>query len=441
MAIDYFFDNQIRRYLIQVTRVFGQFSWESTINGQLVTKMIPSTLASQNFNVAAITTNNTDVFTQTTPQFSTYLRDIQMDPEARQTPNFERFLQVTERGIDDATGEYTSNVGNRYTVQSYMPVPYRMLVTVYLWTSNFNQKCQIMEQVMAIFNPSVTLQSNTNPIDWTSLTSLEMTSVQWTNNSYPLANQNTIELATMEFSIPIWINAPSKIKKQKLIQKIISNMGQMENLITDTVGDLWSDPNELLGRVCVTYDDYGVILLDGNKVKLVNGDNGKFNNDGTLPDWSKLVDESGLYVKDRSEIVLTYDYDDVDVEIAGLFYYTNETNVVDIIFSQMPTSTYTINGIIDPEATNPTNKLKNAIEGDTYLILSDINNEYGFNSLVAKTNDLIYFDGDNWLVKYSPIDNIVIYNERSSKYYVWTNKHWEDIFSGTKKNIKWQLRL
>lgn len=441
MAIDHFYDNQLRRYLIQVTRVFGQFSYQyKNQQNQNVISTIPSTLASMNFNVAALTTNNTDAFVQTAPQFSTYFRDLQLAPEERQTPNFERRVQVAEREIDEETGEYTGNCGNRYTVQSYMPVPYRMMVTVYLWTTNMDQKCQIMEQVLTLFNPSITLQSNTNPLDWTSLTSMELTGITWSNNSYPLANNANIEVSSMDFTIPIWLNAPSKVKRQKLINKIITNVGEVDNIVTDKVGDLWIDDNELLARVCVTYENYGVQILD-NKLKLINSDSGLYNSDGSVPNWKSLVDEIGTYVEGKSRIILTYDYENVDVDVSGLFYFTDEDNIVNYTIDSLPSATYTVNAIIDPENTNPNNKLKSAKEGDTYLIISDINNNNGFNGLEAKTNDLIYFDGDNWLLKYRPNDNIVIYNNTSKRYFIWTSNHWEDILDSEKKNLKWKLEL
>lgn len=433
MALDYFYDSQLRRYLIQVTRVFGQFSYQLTdSNGTKITKSIPSTLASSNFNVAAITTNNTDIFAQTAPQFSTYFRDLQIDPESRQCPNFERHLNVTEREINE-NGEYTGNAGNRYTISSLMPVPYKMIVTVYLWTTNMDQKCQIMEQVLTLFNGALTLQSNTNPLDWTALTTMEMTGLQWTNNSYPFANGGTVELATMDFSIPIWINPPSKIKQQKLIQKIITQIGKPDDLITDTVGDLWSN-NENLQRICVTYDDYKVEILDGYKAKLVNYSINK-------PSWKDLVEKTGTYVEGKSKIIFTYDYLNIDIDVICDFTFTDEEDIIDYTITNYPDYKYEINGIIDPDVTNPNTKLKNSSEGDSYLILRDINSNNGFNGLTAHANDIIYFDGDNWLLKYSPSDNIVIYNTRSKKYFVWDGHNWDDIFSSEKQNIKWKLEI
>lgn len=442
MALEYFYDSQLRRYLLQVTRVFAQFTYQLTdSDGNQITKTIPSTLASQSFNVAALTTQNTENFAQTAPQFSVYFRDLQMDPESRQTPNFERYKHVTERQIDTSDDSYTGNAGNRYTVQSFMPVPYRMIVTVYLWTTNLNQKCQIMEQLLTVFNPSISLQSNTNPLDWTALTYMEMTSLQWTNNSYPLANAAGIELSSIDFTIPVWINPPSKIKKQTLINKIISNIGKPDDLITDTVGNLWSTQDDLYATVCVTYDNYKVQILDGNKAVLKSGDNGKYNSDGTLPSWKDLVGRNGTYDENKSKIILTYSYLNTDVEVICSFTFTDEPNVIDYTITNYPIPVYTIDGIINPSNTNPENQLKNVPENSSYLILQDINSDYGFYGLTAKTNDIIYFDGDNWLVKYSPSDNVVIFNSRSNKYFIWDNHNWDDIFSGVKDNISWRLSI
>ena len=48
-----------------------------------------------------------------------------------------------------------------------------------IWSGNTDQKLQLLEQVLILFNPSIQLQQNQNPLDWTSLYEVELTDIQW----------------------------------------------------------------------------------------------------------------------------------------------------------------------------------------------------------------------------------------------------------------------
>ena len=41
-----------------------------------------------------------------------------------------------------------------------MPVPYLLNMQVDVWTSNTDQKLQLMEQILVLFNPALEIQHN-----------------------------------------------------------------------------------------------------------------------------------------------------------------------------------------------------------------------------------------------------------------------------------------
>ena len=61
------------------------------------------------------------------------------------------------------------DLGNLYSTDRYMPVPYNLTMQVDIWSGNTDQKLQLLEQILILFNPSIQLQQNTNPLDWTSV--------------------------------------------------------------------------------------------------------------------------------------------------------------------------------------------------------------------------------------------------------------------------------
>ena len=52
-------------------------------------------------------------------------------------------------------------------------------------TSNTDQKLQLLEQILVLFNPALEIQQNDNPVDWTTITTVELTDIQWTSRSIP----------------------------------------------------------------------------------------------------------------------------------------------------------------------------------------------------------------------------------------------------------------
>src|ERR1700691_2000811 len=223
--LDYWYDAQIRRYCLQFLRIFSGFKYETgiTASGDHILRTVPATLASRDKQTANIINNNTENTAHTIPQFSVFIKSIEQIDERRQDPNFIRMENITERGIDPVTNLYTNKRGLQYTVESYMPVPYDLVLTVDLWTSNENQKHQLMEQILTLFNPSIDLQTSTNSVDWTALTIVKLTGpIEWTSTNFPVTTD--VEITSINFTLPIWINPPSKVKRSNIITEIITNI-------------------------------------------------------------------------------------------------------------------------------------------------------------------------------------------------------------------------
>ena len=78
-----------------------------------------------------------------------------------------------------ADGTYSNKLGAGYTVEKVMPSPFRLEVTADIWTTNTDQKLQIIEQLLVLFNPSINIMTSDNEFDWSALTYTEMTNVNW----------------------------------------------------------------------------------------------------------------------------------------------------------------------------------------------------------------------------------------------------------------------
>jgi hypothetical protein len=108
---------------------------------------------------------------------SCYVTGLEYNAERRQDPTFIDKKHIRMRKFDPNTNEYTTQQGNAFTVERVMPVPYTLQLNVDVWTSNTNQKLQLLEQLLVLFNPALEIQSTDNYLDWTSLSYMLLVSM------------------------------------------------------------------------------------------------------------------------------------------------------------------------------------------------------------------------------------------------------------------------
>ena len=163
------------------------------------------------------------------PFIACYIKDLQFDRARMQDPTFVSKLQIRERAFNENNQEYLNVQGSNYTVERIMPTPYTLTFNADLWTSNTEQKLQIWEQIVVLFNPSFEIQTTDNYIDWTSLSYVELSSQVWSSRAIPQGVSEDIDIQTLTFTTPVWITPPAKIKKLGVVTKIISNIFAVAN--------------------------------------------------------------------------------------------------------------------------------------------------------------------------------------------------------------------
>lgn len=212
----------------------------------------PSRIAS------TIVAGNSENKAPAVPFISCIISSIAMDSARRQDPQLVEKVQINERRYDSEIGRYTNEIGNRYTVERAMPVPYELTFQVDIWTNNLDIKEQLLEQILVLYNPAVDVQTSVNPIDWTVLSYIEMQdNITWSSRSIPIGTENPIDVATLVFKVPIWINPPAKVKKQSIIQQIVANIVEGSK----NADMMEWDSYQLLARSIVTPHDATVRTL------------------------------------------------------------------------------------------------------------------------------------------------------------------------------------
>jgi hypothetical protein len=267
--MQYFYDGQVRRYLTQTIRVFSNFVVKYG-DGTLV--RVPVSYGDPDRQVASIIRQNSENKINSVPKIAVYISELSLDRSRLADSSYVGKLHFRERDtqIDPDTGKETYNQaqGRNYTVERLMPTPFKLKMKIDIWTGSTEQKLQLLEQILVLFNPSLELQTTDNYVDWTSLTLLDLTDVRWSSRTVPMGTDaaGAIDIATLTVETPIWISPPAKVKHLGVITRIITSFYQDVNSNTtgyiDGLGDDLATPtvdmSNGLGKIYTTNNDYGV---------------------------------------------------------------------------------------------------------------------------------------------------------------------------------------
>jgi hypothetical protein len=453
--MQYWYDEQVRRYILQFIRIFHAFKVkEGSRDGDDVRyNTVPIRYADPSRMVSHILRQNSENVINSTPFIGVSIQSLQIARDRTQDPFFTDTKSITERKFNEDTQSYDNTQGNQYTINRYMPVPYNLTMQVDIWTPNTDTKLQLMEQILVLFNPTIQLQQNSNPFDWTQIVEVELTDIQFTNRSIPAGVDEQIDVSTLTFQLPIWINPPAKVKRQSIIHEIHSN------IITDFGGNALSEIgyDEDIADFFRSFDIQSrLIVSPGNyKVSVLNNTVTLFDSAGiNEQNWTPLLEMYDKELKDNTSILKlknTNNMEDDSQDLAGTIA-KNPSNDAQLIFNldtdTLPASTIgNINKIIDPQKNVPGDgTLDNLTIGQRYLITEDLSSSgYPEWNINASVNDVIEFDGSKWSVSYDASANsdstAITKNLNTTKVYKWNGKTWLSIYEGEYNPGYWTLVL
>ena len=466
----HFYDGQIRKYTTQMMRILSNFPVK---DGKGNIKDVPVMYGDLTRQVASIIRDNSENKLPSAPRISVYITGLELDKARLLDATFVKKSNIRERAFNVETGEYENYQGKNYTVERLMPTPYLLRLNADIWASNTDQKLQILEQILVLFNPSLEMQKSDNFVDWTAITVVNLENVTWSNRSIPVGVDSEIDIATLTFSVPIYISPPVKVKKMGVVTNIITSMfdenrGTIEDGVSapqlnqfDDVAVAGSTGNEhgqkattiLANEMAnVNYNTYGIYLENGIAQLYANGRVGS-------KDWEVIFEAlPGQYGAGVSRIYLTNI--DTDITVTGVFAQNPlDSTQIQIDFDEdtFPQDTIidgrtSIDYIIDPTTFNPLTRL---VTGLRLLILEDIGKEgetvhaqawtnNDGTGLVAKANDIIEWSGSKWNIIFDSSEvSTTTYttNLNTQTQYRFDNGEWLKSVDGDYPVGTWRIEL
>jgi hypothetical protein len=398
-------------------------------------------------------------------------------------------VNIRERYYDtDENGDpsYTGAQGAGYTVERLMPTPFKMTMRADIWSSNTDQKLQLLEQILVLFNPSLEIQTTDNYLDWTSLTTVYLATTNFTSRSIPAGAESEIDICSLDFEIPIYITPPAKVKKLGIVRSVIANIftetGDIQNLSDLVYNGATGIPIFINNRYDVLLFksnngqayDYDLTIIDQSQAVISLGLDEKEYATGKKLDWNSILAIHGgfnagslIYFKqpNGTEMVGTFAVNPVDPSVIVVTFDQDTIPENTIIASSISgvAARGTIDAIVDPYRFNPVSVFGTHYLiplGTRYLVLDDVNTSENFgqpgydgpdgwkdaagNDTVIQANSIIEWNGTSWEEVFDPssIDTVTyVQNLRTGVKYKWDGEQWLKAFEGEYTSGYWRLSL
>ena len=458
MPVQFAYDGQIRRFVMQFVRMVSNFQVEfgKDAAGDRTLQTVPVYYGDMSRQAAMILRGNSENTLNTVPAMACYISGLAYDQSRLQNPYHEGVVRIRERVYNDAEQEYERSQDGIYTVERMMPAPYKLTMKLDIWTSNTEQKHQLIEQMMPLFNPGLEIQSTDNYVDWTSLSVVLLTDLNYSSRSVPAGGEENIDVASLTFEMPIWLSLPAKVKKMGVVAQIIASIydaqGDLSPEVVFTAQGLMSQQRFTPMNYELTYVGNTLTLYKNNATEAEDG-----TVYGTKVRWADLVNLYGKITNGISEVRLTFAYPDGPHEIAGTVAY-NPTDDTQLLFTPfeatLPANTLeAVDAIIDPRNVDVDSMLLNPAAGTRYLILDNIGQVNAESAvawtgppgtdLIARANDIVEYNGSYWTVSFDSREPAVQYvtNINTTIQYRWTGQAWVKSYEGFYGSGEWSLVL
>lgn len=201
----YFYNRQIKRYIGAFMAIFAGIKIQTGAREDGATRFIdvPVAYGSKDRVAAAALADNTQNALVRLPMMSAYMRSLTLAPNRMKGQGIERTsTYVPQGGIlpDDIV-----------SLKQRMPVPYDMGMELCVYTTNMDTHCQILEQIMMLFDPSVEIERSDGNFDWAKNIVVTIDDVDFDENYPAMADRRKLQ-TNIRFTMPIWIESPASYK-------------------------------------------------------------------------------------------------------------------------------------------------------------------------------------------------------------------------------------
>ena len=201
---------QIERYIAQVMRVFSGFQTRDNVGGS--PKNIPVVYGNMPRMTAHLLKKGDGYINNRIPLFSVNLSGIEVAQERAR--NFHHREHFNTRKW---------NPGDPKDVDRIVGPAFNLMVEVSVYASSISELLDIIEQVLLIFNPRLTIQVDSSVYNSDYITEINIDSIQ-PDIQYPMGTEKRVVSLTLNLSVPVRLSYPRSVEDESIIEQIRLNI-------------------------------------------------------------------------------------------------------------------------------------------------------------------------------------------------------------------------
>ncbi|WNA15952.1 tail sheath stabilizer and completion protein [Xanthomonas phage XaC1] len=415
MKLDYFYDEQFRRVLKHLIRVFGEFQVQNGVDSENNVKYrkVPCLYADMSrqaqYNIA-----NSENILNSAPFMTISVKSLNINRKEMRAPVSQDV--ILGKNKQDESGNYTSELDTIHHVKRYNPVPWTFEFDVNIWTTTLTNKMELIEQIATIFNPSIQLQLSTNPLDWTSLSTVELIGSEFSTRAVPQGTDSDLDIAKLTFTTQIYFSLPAIDQRALLINQIVTNIGAVRD-----EQELIFDPEHILTEV-FTPKNFSIKVdklsqtnsLELYELTLMNSNNSEVNDAGKIYDWNKYLNYLEPDYKDKQLSIKFQTQIEEDNPMKGMVVSIGSGKTSNKLQVELDSSQYQVKYTVDKFIIDDL-VLHGAPEGSTFVYIGD--RDIDLNYVILKPNDIVFLNNGIWEVLNKLSPDHVIYNAIDQLFY------------------------
>ena len=446
--VGYWYNGQIRQLILHTQRLFSNFyiSNGKKENGEEDLVRVPCVFMSTDKSTVALINNNTDTVIESAPKMVLTISELKLNNNLISGDAYHEYeSDFNEKYFNEETGNYEHKLGNSYGISRLNPLPIGIVFKLYILTTMQTHKFQLFEQIRMLFSPTLELQTSENPLDWSRLSALVLTNVNYSSKGTSNLDSSQLDAMDLTFELNTNLDAPAIISHNKLIENIITEIGEGHH-VEDTFG--WGEGDSI--RTIHTPSN-NFITVQNNDEIILQPSNG-------IKNWYQLLKLYGINYDSRKKSIYIHCLIGYDNNKKKSIYGPITIDPIDstkahweINQDLLPTENLQpINAIIDPTHFTPLKE-----EGTRYLLDDSLSN----NTLIwgtlkdlqgnilssIKENSIIEYKNGFWTLVLDPKEQPAIYYLRDlsdAKYLYSYNEEydiWYDVINRKYRSGNWRI--
>ncbi|MCI4410583.1 MAG: hypothetical protein JHC38_02795 [Thiotrichales bacterium] len=215
--------NQIKTYISQIMRVFSGFQYDK---GDGTLGRIPLVYGGMQRVVAGVLSSTGNIHqAQRAPIMALNMSGIELLAEGKRSPLHEEY--VPNLAVDPTARTAASRI---------IGPSFQLGIELGVYASSITELFEIVEQILLIFNPRVTINVDTTVASGAYLTEISLVSIE-PEISYPLGQDASVAMITLNFSVPIRLRYPHG-NDDIIIKSITSNVMSSDGGEVDLTGKI-----------------------------------------------------------------------------------------------------------------------------------------------------------------------------------------------------------